>query len=41
LNFFVSTVVTLVTPAPPEPIQRMVDEIRIPRGAGPAHEIRA
>jgi cation/acetate symporter len=41
LNFAVATVVALATPPPPESVQRMVDEIRVPRGAGPAHEIRA
>ena len=41
LNFSVATVVALFTPPPPESVQRMVDEIRVPRGAGPAHEIRA
>ena len=41
LNFLVSSAVALLTPPPPEPIQRLVDEIRVPRGAGPAHEIRA
>ncbi len=41
LNFGVATLVALATPAPPESIQRLVDDIRVPRGAGPAHEIRA
>lgn len=41
INFGVSTVVALLTPPPPEPVQRLVDEIRVPSGAGPAHEIRA
>ena len=41
LNFLVSTVVSSRTAPPPESVQRLVDEIRVPRGAGPAHEIRA
>jgi cation/acetate symporter len=41
VNFLVSTIVALRTAPPPASIQRLVDEIRIPRGAGPAHEIRA
>jgi cation/acetate symporter len=41
INFLVSTVVSLLTPPPPEAIQRLVDDIRVPKGAGPAHEIRA
>jgi cation/acetate symporter len=41
LNFAVSVAVSLVTAPPPEEVQRMVDDIRVPRGAGPAHEIRA
>jgi hypothetical protein len=30
-----------MTAPPPEAISRLVDEIRIPTDAGPAHEIRA
>jgi cation/acetate symporter len=41
INFLVSTVVSLLTPPPPEAIQRLVDDIRVPKGAGPAHDIRA
>jgi cation/acetate symporter len=41
LNFGVSTVVAKLTDPPPESIQRLVEEIRVPKGAGPAHEIRA
>jgi cation/acetate symporter len=41
LNFGVASGVALVTPPPPESVQRLVDEIRVPKGAGPAHEIRA
>ncbi|MDX2506393.1 MAG: cation acetate symporter [Gammaproteobacteria bacterium] len=36
LNFIVATVVSKVTAAPPEKIQHMVEDIRIPRGAGSA-----
>jgi cation/acetate symporter len=41
LNFAVSTVVALRTAPPPASVQRLVEDIRVPRGAGPAHEIRA
>jgi cation/acetate symporter len=41
LNFSVATVVALFTPPPPPAIQQLVEDIRIPSGAGPAHEIRA
>jgi cation/acetate symporter len=41
VNFAVSIVVSAVTPAPPKSIQRMVDWIRIPKGAGEAHELSA
>ncbi len=41
LNFAVSLTVSRFTPAPPEAVQRMVEEIRIPRGAGPPREIQA
>jgi len=41
LNFAVSTLVAWMTAPPPEAISRLVDEIRIPADAGPAHEIRA
>ena len=41
LNFLVATAVAMRTAPPPESVQRLVDEIRVPRGAGPAHEIRA
>ncbi|MCP5207154.1 MAG: cation acetate symporter [Hahellaceae bacterium] len=34
LNFVVSYAVSKVTPPPPEHIQHLVDDIRIPRGAG-------
>lgn len=38
LNFIVCFVVSKVTPAPPQAIQDMIQEIRIPRGAGKAHD---
>ena len=41
LNFVVAIAVSAFTPAPPESIQRMVDWIRIPKGAGEAHELSA
>ncbi len=41
LNFLVATAVAMRTAPPPESVQRLVEEIRVPRGAGPAHEIRA
>ncbi|TFV95633.1 cation acetate symporter [Algoriphagus kandeliae] len=36
LNFIVCVVVSRFTPAPPASIQEMIEEIRIPRGAGKA-----
>ena len=36
INFVVCTLVSKFTPAPPQEVQRMVEEIRIPRGAGQA-----
>jgi cation/acetate symporter len=41
LNFGIALAVSRITPPPPAPVQRMVEAIRIPRGAGPAHEIVA
>jgi cation/acetate symporter len=41
LNFAVTMGVSRVTPPPPAHIQVLVDLIRIPRGAGEAHEIQA
>ncbi len=41
LNFAVALAVSRLTPAPPERIQRLVEFIRVPRGAGEAHEISA
>jgi cation/acetate symporter len=41
LNFIVAITVSRLTRPPPDAVQRMVEEIRVPRGAGEAHEIRA
>ena len=41
LNFLVAGPVSLMTPAPPKDIQKLVENIRVPRGAGEAHEITA
>ena len=38
-NFVVTAVVSSLTPAPPEHVQQLVEAIRVPRGAGEAHEI--
>ncbi len=38
LNFIVSFLISKITPEPPEEIQHLIEEIRIPRGAaGPTH----
>jgi cation/acetate symporter len=36
LNFVVAWVVSLITAPPPQHIQQLVEDIRIPRGAGGA-----
>jgi cation/acetate symporter len=36
LNFIVAIVVSRLTEPPPEHIQRLVDDIRVPKGAGAA-----
>ncbi len=41
LNFAVALGVSAVTPRPPSAIGYMVDRIRVPKGAGEAHEIQA
>jgi cation/acetate symporter len=41
LNFAVALAVARFTPPPPPQVQRMIDIIRVPRGAGAAHEIEA
>ena len=38
LNFTVTMVVSRMTDEPPEEVQTLVDSIRVPRGAGEAHE---
>ena len=39
LNFLVTVAVSRMTPAPPPQVQVLVDLIRVPRGAGEAHEL--
>ena len=41
INFAVAIPVSLLTPKPPEHIARLVETIRIPRGAGESHEVSA
>ncbi len=41
VNFAVAITVARFTPPPPAHIQRMVELVRIPKGAGEAHEIQA
>jgi len=41
LNFAVTLVVSRFTPEPPPQVQVLVDLIRVPKGAGEAHEISA
>ena len=41
INFAVAALVSAFTAPPPEDVQRMVEEIRVPRGAGPGHELSA
>jgi cation/acetate symporter len=41
LNITVALVVSRLTRPPPAAVQAMVEDIRVPRGAGPAHEIAA
>jgi cation/acetate symporter len=41
LNFGVALLISRITPPPPESVRRMVDLIRIPRGAGAAHDVNA
>jgi cation/acetate symporter len=38
INFLVSVVVCQLTPAPPADVQQLVEDIRIPKGAGTAQE---
>jgi cation/acetate symporter len=39
LNFAVAIAVAAFTAPPPEEIQQLVEDIRVPRGAGEAHEM--
>lgn len=39
INFAVTMSVSRVTPEPPDVVQILVDKVRVPRGAGEAHEI--
>jgi cation/acetate symporter len=41
INFLVATVISRLTPPPPEHVVRLIEDIRVPRGAGEAHEISA
>jgi cation/acetate symporter len=41
LNVAVAVTVSRFTPPPPEYISELVEAIRVPRGAGPAHELSA
>ncbi|MGH7444569.1 MAG: VC_2705 family sodium/solute symporter, partial [Longimicrobiales bacterium] len=41
INVVVAMVVSRMTPPPPAAVQTMVEQIRVPRGAGEAHEIAA
>lgn len=40
LNVTVAVAVARFTPAPPPEIQQLVETIRVPRGAGPGHEVQ-
>jgi cation/acetate symporter len=41
MNFGVSLIVSRLTPPPPEHIRKLVHEIRLPGGAGKAHDVNA
>ncbi|MFG0274136.1 MAG: sodium:solute symporter family protein [Phycisphaerales bacterium] len=41
VNFVTAWIVAVATPPPPEAVQALVEEIRIPRGAGESHEVSA
>jgi cation/acetate symporter len=41
LNFAVTLTVSRFTPPPPPEVQALIERVRIPRGAGQAHEISA
>jgi cation/acetate symporter len=39
INFLVAGTVARFTPPPPRKVQELVEEIRVPRGAGPSHDL--
>ncbi len=41
INFAVSVSVSRFNPPPPEDVGRLVENIRVPKGSGPAHEVSA
>jgi cation/acetate symporter len=41
VNVIVALTVSRLTPPPPEHIAELVESIRVPRGAGPSHELSA
>ena len=41
INFAVATIVSSLTPPPPENVQLLVETIRVPKGAGSGHELSA
>jgi cation/acetate symporter len=41
LNFVITLTVSRFTPEPPPHVQVLVDLIRVPKGAGEAHELSA
>jgi len=41
VNFAVAICVAVFFPPPPEDVQQLVEDIRVPRGAGPGHEVSA
>ena len=41
LNFAVTLTVSRFTPPPPPEVRALIERVRIPRGAGQAHEISA
>ena len=41
INFAVSVTVSRFNPPPPEEVGRLVENIRVPKGSGPAHEVSA
>ena len=41
INFAVTILLSLVTAPPPQQVQELVEEIRLPDHVGPAHEVSA